>query len=221
MQLQHQHLLTLQRTWTATSSTHPTTCLYTDQPRLRDLSSLQRRTPAASSAPIKQRPMSSPVLRWCALTPNAALPRRATPGSIGLDLAAAATITVLPGKVAKIPTDISLCIPPNHYGRLASRSSLVASHNLHVCAGVIDPDYSGNVIICLLNLGKLSYLVKRGEFIAQLILESATLPLLHQVQSHPPSTRGSDGFGQASKDIPQPQNETPTSRRFIQERQSI
>ena len=85
---------------------------FTDHLHLRNLSSANRRTPTASSAPAQQRPLSSPVLRWCAVTPNATHPHRSTPGSIGLDLAAAAPITILPVRWLRFPQTFLCAFSP-------------------------------------------------------------------------------------------------------------
>ena len=50
-----------------------------------------------------------------------------------------------------IPTQIKLRIPLGHYGRLASKSGLAILHHLHVGAGVIDPDYTGEIKVLLTN----------------------------------------------------------------------
>ena len=60
-----------------------------------------------------------------------------------------------------------MAIPPGFYGRLAPRSGLAVKKGIHVGAGVIDPDYRGEVRVLLFNLGKEDFAVAAGDRIAQ------------------------------------------------------
>ena len=79
---------------------------------------------------------------------NAVTPTRAMEGSIGLDFYSPADYIIPPHSQLLIPTQIKLQIPLGHYGRLASKSGLAILHQLHVGAGVIDPDYMGELWSC-------------------------------------------------------------------------
>ena len=61
-------------------------------------------------------------------------------------------------------------------------------HQIHVGAGVVDPDYTEEVKILLLNAGRLNYLIRKGDPIAQLILEKVSLPILRKVDDCHPLT---------------------------------
>ena len=64
---------------------------------------------------------------------------------VGLDFYSPANYIIPPHSQLLIPTKIKLRIPPGHYGRLASKSGLAILCHLHVCTGVIDPDYTGEI----------------------------------------------------------------------------
>ena len=49
-------------------------------------------------------------------------------------------------------TDIAIKVPLGHYGRIAPKSGITLKHHVTVLAGVIDPDYTGNVGVVLHNL---------------------------------------------------------------------
>ena len=87
-----------------------------------------------------------------------------------------------PKKQVLIPTQIKLGILPEYYGRIASKSQLAIQNQVHVGAGFIDPDYTGEIKVLLINNSKHNYQIKEGEPIAQLILEKASMPILKQVQ---------------------------------------
>ena len=94
-----------------------------------------------------------------------------------------------------IPTQIKLQIPLGHYGSLASKSGLAILHQLHVGAGIIDPDYMGEIIVLLINTASHVHPIMKGDPIAQLILEKVSIPILNEVKELPPTTRGNQGCG--------------------------
>ena len=130
-------------------------------------------------------------LLFVKMSTNAVTPTRTTEGSVGLDFYSPANYIIPPYSQLLIPTQIKLRIPLGHYGRLASKSSLAILHHLHVGAGVIDPDYTGEIKVLLTNTAPRAYSIVRGDPVAQLILEKVSLPILKRVKELPPTTRGS------------------------------
>ena len=126
---------------------------------------------------------------------NAVTPTRATEGSVGLDFYSPADYMIPPHNQLLIPTQIKLQITLGYYGRLASKSGLAILHQLHVGAGVIDPDYMGEIMVLLINTASRVHSIKKGDPIAQLILEKVSVPILREVQQLPPTTRGAHGCG--------------------------
>ena len=126
---------------------------------------------------------------------NAVTPTRATEGSVGLDFYSPADYMIPPHNQLLIPTQIKLQIPLGYYGRLASKSGLAILHQLHVGVGVIDPDYTGEIMVLLINTASRVHSIKKGDPIAQLILEKVSVPILREVQQLPPTTRGAHGCG--------------------------
>ena len=94
-----------------------------------------------------------------------------------------------------IPTGLRIQIPSGHYGYLCSKSGLAFHHHIHIGAGIIDSDYTGEIKILLLNLGQNSFQISVGDAIAQLILEKISIPVLHQVDALPTTQRGDRGCG--------------------------
>jgi dUTP pyrophosphatase len=133
-------------------------------------------------------------------SPEATLPNRATNGSVGYDLYSSSKIpiTISPMQRALIPTNLIMLIPDGHYGRIAPRSGLALKFGIDVGAGVIDSDYRGEVGVILFNHGKEEFQVKKGDKIAQLILEKASydLPVIEVQEIEEERTeRGEGGFG--------------------------
>ena len=93
-------------------------------------------------------------------------------------------------------TDIAIKVPLGHYGRVAPKSGLTLKHHVTVLAGVVDPDYMGNMGVVLHNLSsdtKFTWLV--GQPMGQLILEVASIFPTLEVGGLPIIARGPYGFG--------------------------
>lgn len=102
------------------------------------------------------------------------------------------------------------CRPPSshasrHPSPAAPRSGLAWKHFIDVGAGVIDEDYRGNVGVILFNHGEVDFPVKRGDRIAQLVLEKISTPEVVEVESLDETDRAAGGFGStggfASKEV--------------------
>ena len=105
------------------------------------------------------------------ISSRAVIPTRATEHSVGLDFYSPSDYIMPPCSHLQVPMQIKVKIPLGHYGRLASKSGLAMIHQVQVGAGVIDPDYTGKVKILLINAAPCYHYIKRGDPIAQLILE--------------------------------------------------
>ena len=79
------------------------------------------------------------------------VPTKATKYSIGLDLYIPDSYLIHPKRQVLIPIQIKLGIPPGYYGRITSKSGLAVEHEICVGAGVIDPDYTGEIKVLLIN----------------------------------------------------------------------
>ena len=134
-------------------------------------------------------------LPFVKMSADAKIPTRATEESAGLDLYSPADYIIPPHGQLLVPTQIKLRVPLGYYGRLASKSSLAILHQLHVGAGVIDPDYMGEIMVLLINAASRVHNLAKGAPIAQLILEKISTPLLKEVDELPPTTRGAQDCG--------------------------
>ena len=134
-------------------------------------------------------------LPFVKMSANVITPTRATGGSVGLDFYSPGDYVIPPHRQLLIPTQIKLQIPLGYYGRIAPKSGLAILHQLHVGAGVIDPDYTGEIMILMINVASRAYSIKRNDPIAQLILEKVSIPILKQVNEIPPTIRGTHGCG--------------------------
>lgn len=141
--------------------------------------------------------MSSTVT-FTKLRSDAITPSKATTGSIGLDLHSVDHYVVLPGQRVVVSTGLRVTLPPGTYGRIAPRSGLAVKHGLDVGAGVVDPDYTGELRVVLFNHDAVSpFIIRPGWRIAQLIIERAVddLNIVEDDYVEVDTERGNTGFG--------------------------
>jgi dUTP pyrophosphatase len=125
------------------------------------------------------------------------LPAYARADDAGLDLYAAATITLTPGGRALVPTGIALAIPAGFAGLVLPRSGLALRHGVTVLntPGLIDAGYRGEIQVLLVNHGEAPVTLSRGDRIAQLVVQRVERVALVAAAALPDSGRGAGGFG--------------------------
>lgn len=129
------------------------------------------------------------------LSLNAQLPERASSKAAGYDLFSAEDKIIPANGRAVVATDLSIALPPNTYGRVAPRSGLAVKHFIDVGAGVIDEDYRGPLGVVLFNFSDNEFQIKKGDRIAQLLIECIKTPPVLEVESLDNTERGQSGFG--------------------------
>ena len=102
-----------------------------------------------------------------------------------------------PGERAAVPTGIALALPEGYEGQVRPRSGLALWHGVTClnAPGTIDSDYRGEITVILVNLGQVPVTLRRGERIAQLVIQAYVQAALEEVRELSPSLRGSGGFG--------------------------
>lgn len=131
------------------------------------------------------------------ITHTGPAPVKAHPTDAGYDLTATTTKTLAPGQRALIPTGLHIGLPAGTVGYVCPRSGLAAKHGITVlnAPGVIDPEYTGEVLVNLVNFGPDSYTVYRGDKIAQLIIHKTVDVDWQPVTELEETQRGNHGHG--------------------------
>jgi dUTP pyrophosphatase len=145
----------------------------------------------------------TPVVRIARLPHGADLPLPSYQSAFaaGLDLYAAvpadAPVVIAPGSYAKIPTGITLALPPGTEGQVRPRSGLAAQHGVTLLntPGTIDADYRGEVSVLLINHGGAPFEVTRGMRIAQLVIADIVRVMVREAEELDNTERGAGGFG--------------------------
>jgi len=134
------------------------------------------------------------------LSPKAVLPTRATPRSAGLDLYSPVSIYVKARRRVLINLDLQIELPKGYFGKIESKSGVALLFGLHIGAGVIDQDYSGNVAVLVHNLSESNHFIFQGDPIAQLIIQQCCYPTPVECEDLDPSTR-IYGFGAVGQEL--------------------
>ena len=132
------------------------------------------------------------------LDPGIPLPAYAQPGDAGADLRSAVDITLAPGERAMVPTGIAIALPDGHAAFVHPRSGLAIKHGLSMVntPGTIDAGYRGEISVLLINHDPSEPIdIKRGDRIAQLIIQKVEQAAFIETVELPDSSRGSGGFG--------------------------
>ena len=129
------------------------------------------------------------------LSGKAISPHQATPGSVGYDLYTPIDFQIQPKEQKTVFTDLAITPPEGYYAQLMSKSGLTILYELEVKAGVIDPDFTGNIGVVLKNNSDQPIERLVGKQIAQLLFIKVATPTLVQVTSLAKTERGEYGFG--------------------------
>lgn len=132
---------------------------------------------------------------------DALLPTKATEGSAAFDLYAYTEAPLEPCETFKYKTGIALEIPEGRVGLIFPRSGLSTKFGIRLsnCVGVIDSDYRGEIIVALHNDGDESYMINRGDRIAQLMIVDIPKIGIEEVAELSDTKRGIGGFGSSGK----------------------
>jgi dUTP pyrophosphatase len=146
--------------------------------------------------------MSSVEVLITRLDPELPLPRYAKGGDAGADIVSRIDITLAPGERALVPTGIAIALPDGYVALVHPRSGLAIKHGVTMvnAPGTVDAGYRGELQIILINHDKSeSVSFKRGDRIAQLVIQKVERAEFVEVRELPGSGRGSGGFGSTGR----------------------
>jgi len=136
------------------------------------------------------------------LDPGVPLPMYAKRGDAGADIVSAVDITLAPGERALVPTGISIALPDGYVALVHPRSGLAIKHGVTMvnAPGTVDAGYRGELKLILINHDPSeSVSFKRGDRVAQLVIQQVERAEFIEVQDLPGSGRGTDGFGSTGR----------------------
>lgn len=139
--------------------------------------------------------VSVPIVR---LDPDLPLPARQHESDAGYDLVSRIDIELKPGERALVPTGIAFALPLGYAAFVQPRSGLAIKHGISIVntPGLIDAGYRGECLVALINHDRNdTFHVRRGDRIAQLVIQRVETVDWNDVASLDESDRGSGGHG--------------------------
>lgn len=131
------------------------------------------------------------------------LPRYMTSGAAGLDLYAAVDepVTILPGEIKLIPTGLKIALPQGYEAQIRPRSGLALKNGISMVntPGTIDADYRGEIGVIMINFGRASFQINRGDRVAQMVFNKVAIGELIEVSDLDETERSAGGFGHTGK----------------------
>lgn len=132
------------------------------------------------------------------LDPDIALPAYSHAGDAGADLVTTVDVLLRPGERQVVPTGIALALPGGYAAFVHPRSGLAATYGVSIvnAPGTVDAGYRGELLVVLVNLDR-EHLVelRRGDRIAQLVVQRVARARFVEVETLPGSVRGDGGHG--------------------------
>ena len=131
------------------------------------------------------------------ISSNAKVPSKKHVSDIGYDLSASNNVTLESNEVTLVSTGIAINLPKQCAGFVLPRSGLSTKHKITLInsPGLIDPGYTGELLVPLMNHGGKDYQIKAGDRIAQLVIVNTHGVDFKVVDSLPETDRSSGGFG--------------------------
>jgi dUTP pyrophosphatase len=145
--------------------------------------------------------MSAPIQLEILVTKldnDAVIPTYAKPGDAGADLYAISELVLAPGERALVKTGIAIALPNGYVGLVHPRSGLGLKNGISVVntPGTIDAGYRGEIGVVLINHDlHESFQVKKGDRIAQLVIQKVENAQFKVVNQLPESERAAGGYG--------------------------
>ncbi|MFG2077689.1 dUTP diphosphatase [Nonomuraea maritima] len=136
------------------------------------------------------------------LDPELPTPSYAHPGDAGADLYAAEDVELMPGERAVVGTGLAIALPEGYAAFVHPRSGLAARHGVTLvnAPGTVDAGYRGEIKVTLINTdAKEPFRLRRGDRVAQLVVQRVERVSFVQVVDLPESVRGANGFGSTGR----------------------
>lgn len=128
---------------------------------------------------------------------DAIIPDYAHEGDAGMDIYSVEDVIIEPMDWKKVNTGLIMELPKGTEGQVRTKSGIALNNGVFVLntPGTIDENYRGEVGVILYNLNRTPYVIKKGQKIAQLVINKVCYCKTKQVTSISSTNRGQDGFG--------------------------
>jgi dUTP pyrophosphatase len=136
------------------------------------------------------------------LDPGLPPPAYAHPGDAGADLYLTADVKIAPGERVLVGTGVAIALPEGYAAFVHPRSGLAARHGVTIvnAPGTVDAGYRGEIKVVLLNSDAVEPVaLRRGDRIAQLVVQRVERVAFREVDELPATARGAGGHGSTGR----------------------
>ena len=126
---------------------------------------------------------------------DAIIPKFALAGDAGMDLFSAEDVILKPGQRISCPTGIAIKIPNGYVGLVWDKSGPSHKFGIKTLGGVFDSNYTGEYQIGMINLSQADFIIKKGQKIAQVLIQKVEKPEIKEVDELEQTNRGDSRFG--------------------------
>ena len=134
--------------------------------------------------------------------PDVPLPAYSHPGDAGADITTRVDVEIAPGERVTVPTGLRIALPHGYVALVHPRSGLASRHGITIvnAPGTVDAGYRGEISVTLLNTdAREAVTLRRGDRIAQLVIQRVEHAAFVAVEHLPGSHRGDGGFGSTGR----------------------
>jgi dUTP pyrophosphatase len=126
---------------------------------------------------------------------DAIIPKFALAGDAGMDLFSVEDVILKPGQRISCPTGIAIKIPNDYVGLVWDKSGPSHKFGIKTLGGVFDSNYTGEYQIGMINLSQADFIIKKGQKIAQVLIQKVEKPEIEEVDELEQTNRGDARFG--------------------------
>lgn len=123
------------------------------------------------------------------------MPSYANIGDAGMDFYSVVDVSILPNEIIACDTGIVMAIPIGYVGLIWDKGGVAFRGGIKTMGGVVDSSYRGEVKVILKNLSDEKYIIKKGDKIAQMLIQEVEIPEIEEVQELDDTKRGEGRFG--------------------------
>ncbi|HWL37552.1 MAG TPA: dUTP diphosphatase [Frankiaceae bacterium] len=154
------------------------------------------------SAPVSDQANQPLDVALVRLDPGLPVPEYAHPGDAGADLYLTADVKIAPGERVLVGTGVAIALPEGYAAFVHPRSGLAARHGITIvnAPGTVDAGYRGEIKVILLNSDAVEPVaLRRGDRIAQLVVQRVERVAFREVDELPATARGAGGHGSTGR----------------------
>ncbi len=137
------------------------------------------------------------IVKFIKINEDAIIPNYAHEGDAGMDIYSVEDVIIEPMDWKKVNTGLIMELPKGTEGQVRTKSGIAFNNGVFVLntPGTVDENYRGEVGVILYNLNKTPFVIKKGQKIAQLVINEVCYCKTKQVTSLSSTSRGEGGFG--------------------------